>query len=479
MVKAKSIPEVQYSFGLIDEKELFEAMFAGASLRTVFASKHAKSASKGTDRLNAFQFASRAAKELDVAGAKCRSGSFRFSPFLELLKPKGRDKPPRLVGIPTIRDRVILSQLAAYLAAIYPERVPKNLASKYVREIAQDLKGKPLASTWVCATDIQKFYDAINRERLLKLLARRIPSSAAISLIKASLMTPTVPANTPTRRYADFRVEKGIPQGLAISNILAAIYMKDVDEEMKDAGVRYYRYVDDVLMYGDEAPVKAAYKSLRGRLRRRGLSLHAVGSGKTQISTLQEAFGYLGYRFEGGQVTIRESTVERFLQSIAAKFSDFSHNKTRRLEKFKYLDEKRMCAIFLMELNERIAGAIQGNRRYGWIAYFNEITDLELLYRLDDAVAGLFKRLKEFGNSPPSGLKKLRRAYWEMKFRPMDGYVRNYDLITTVAQKLAFLVERGRIGPTEALTDAQIEDRYARYLSRILADMHADESAIY
>lgn len=479
MPSKKSIVEIQYAFGLVNESELFEEMFAGAALYAIFSQKHARSASKGTDRLNGFQFAPRALKELDAAGAKCRTGTFRFSPFLELLKPKGRLKPPRLVGIPTIRDRVILSQLASFLAAVYPERVPKNVASKYVREIAQDLKGRPLNSTWVCGTDIKTFYDSIDTARLLKVLGRRIKCQPALALLKASLATPTVPGNTPKKRYSEFRAETGIPQGLAISNILASIYMKDVDEEMQKLPTTYYRYVDDVLIYGDEAAVRSAYASLQGRLRRRNLELHGLGTGKTQIADLAEPFGYLGYRFQAGTVTIRESTTERFLQSIAAKFSDFVHNKSRRLEKFKYLDEKRLCDIFLMELNERISGAIQEKKRYGWIAYFNEITDLALLYRLDDAIRGMFRRLDEFGNAPPKQLKTLRRAYWEMKFRPLDGYVRNYDVIGTIAQKIAFLAERGRIDPAEALTDEQVEDVFNKYVHKILADMHADEGSVY
>ncbi len=161
------------------------------------------------------------------------------------------------------------------------------------------------------------------------------------------------------------------------------------------------------------------------------------------------------------------------------KFSDFVHNKKRRLEKLKYLDEPRLNDIFLSELNERIAGAISQNQRYGWIAYFNQITDLSLLHRLDSAIEGMFERLGEFQHAPPLGLKKLRRAYFEMKFNPRGGYVRDYDKITTIADMLRLLIDRGRIDPNVALTDAEIREKYEQYVRHVLAAMHADEGSVY
>ena len=132
-----------------------------------------------------------------------------------------------------------------------------------------------------------------------------------------------------------------------------------------------------------------------------------------------------------------------------------------------------------MELNERLTGAISEKKRYGWIAYFNQITDLSLLHRLDRSVAGLFSRLADFKGVAPKELRKLSRSYFEMKFDPEGGYVRNYDKIVTPAERVKFLVERGRIGPLEALTDEQINDRYEKYVAHILSAMHSDEGVLY
>lgn len=463
----------------IDDTALFAALFSATALEAVFKEEFASTTGKGVDRLNGFQFAKNAKGQLTTASVKCLAGRYRFSPFLEVLKTKGRDKNPRLIGIPTVRDRVVLHQLNKFLAALYPERVPKNVAGTYVREISTDLKGKPSAGTWICSTDIKTFYDSIQRDRLLRVLAKRIKSQIALKLVGHALATPTVPKNTRRARHGDYRTDVGVPQGLAISNILASIYMQEVDDVMPTMGITYYRYVDDVLMYGDHDAVQKAFASLRARLKRRGLSLHPLGSGKSHLQQLSKPFSYLGYTFHWPLISVRDSTTERFLQSIAAKFSDYTHNKTRRLERFKYLTPERLKEIFVLELNERVTGAISYKKRYGWIAYFNQISDLKLLHRLDKAIEDMFKRLPDFGSKAPANLKKLRRAYFEMKFNPQGGYVRDYDKITTRVEMLALLTERGRVGPEEALTDEQIRDRYEKYLQHVLAAMHKDEGVLY
>ena len=475
----KSRAEELFAAEVIDQDALFAALFAATMLKERFESDFSRSAGKGTDRLNGFQFAARANTECEVASAKCLEGTYRFAPYLENLKLKGRAKAPRLIGIPTVRDRVVLSQLNRFLAAVFPDRVPKNIASAYVRSVSEDLKTKPPAETWICSTDIMTFYDAIQQDRLMSVLRRKIKSKRALVLVQGALRTPTVPKNTKRSRHSEFRPKRGVPQGLAISNILAAIYMSDVDDAMKKLGVAYYRYVDDVLMYGGKEAVDRALRSLRARLRRRGLSLHSEASGKTSRQPMTMTFGYLGYTFTWPQVSVREATVERFLQSIAAKFSEYVHNKARRLDRFKYLTEARLAEIFLLELNERITGAVSEKKRYGWIAYYNQITDLSLLHRLDRAIARMFRRLPDFGGQAPERLRSLSRAYFEMKFNPRGGYVRDYDKIVTRAEKLTFLQERGRMDPAVTLSDEQINDRYSNYLHHVLAAMHADESAPY
>lgn len=469
-----------YQVGLITEYELFQRMFSPLALEWVFRDRFTTSLAKGIDRINGFQYSGRSAFELEVVSAKCLDGSFRFAPFLEQLKLKGRGKEPRVISIPIVRDRVVLHQLQKYLALIFPDQVPRNVASSYVRQVALDVSSMDSSSSWVCSTDIQKFYDSINQERIVMLVGRKIKSQPVLDLIAHALRTPTVPKNTPRKKHVAYKQEVGVPQGLAVSNILAAIYMADVDQAMRGIpGLHYYRYVDDVLMYGDEKLVHSSFISLKRRLARRGLQLHGLSSEKTKFGPLDQEFSYLGYVFELPEITVRRITVERFLQSVAAKISDFKHNKTKRLEKFKYLTEARLVDIFYLELNEKITGAISQNKRYGWVAYFNQITDEKLLHEMDGAVRRMVSRVPDLVALGTGRLKKLARAYFSMKYDPRGGYVRDYDVVKTTAEKLSFLESRGRVDPAVSLTELQIVERYDHYVRLVLTRMHEDEGEIY
>jgi RNA-directed DNA polymerase len=469
--------QLDFGFAAQAQNQLYAALFSESALNDVFWSRFATTTGKGTDRLNGFQFSKRVSDELSVASAKCLTGTYRFAPYLEKLKTKGHKALPRVIGIPTVRDRIILRQLNTFIANVYPDRVPKNIANGYVRQIVADLQGAP-DSIFVCCTDIKKFYDSVKRERLLKILERGILCKPALRLIARAITAPIVPKNTHRSRHKEFQNEGvGVPQGLAISNILASIYMKEVDEPMLQLGIKYWRYVDDVLIYGKETDVVSAYKSLKSRLRIRGLTLHSLHSGKTHLEPLHVPFGYLGYRFHWPRITVRDSTIENFLQSVAETFSDYIHNSQRRLDNFKYLTHERLRDIFVAELNERITGAISEKRRYGWIS---EISDQALLHRLDRTISAMFKRIPDFNRKAPTSLKRLARAYFEIKFNPLGGYIRNYDKIQTTVEKLNFLIERGRMAPGETfVSDKEINDKYARYLFQSLTSMLPDEGVAY
>ena len=457
----------------------FEELMGPTELIDTFWRKFSTTSSKGIDRTNGPQFGATRIDDLVHASRKALDGSFRFTPYLEVLKPKGRDSHPRLISIPTIRDRVVLHQMKDLLAEAFPECVPRSIAGSIIREIAADLPGHNLATTYVAGCDIRKFYDTLHRDRLMKHLRQRITDQRALQLVHHSIVTPTRPLSARRGDYTPKVTDEGVPQGLATSNIMAAIYISEIDQAMEKFPIRYFRYVDDVLIYGLHDEVVKARKSFVDRARRRGLSVHKEDSGKSHLTKLSEEFRYLGYVFKARAVSVRPVSVENLLQSLAAKFSDFRYNSGRRLSRHQYLTQDRLKQIFLLELNERITGAVRDDRRYGWIAYFSQITDLSLLHKLDSVVRGMFRRLAEFDRKPPQELKSFSRAFFEMKYRPTSGYVRNFNSIRTLPEKMQFLVDRGRMDPNEKLTDSQINDLFERYLERVLRVMQADEARIY
>lgn len=464
--------------------KLLSVFVSEIELKKAFNERFLESGTKGIDRLNGFQFNKKIDEQCSIVNRKCMSGQYQFTPYAEVLQLKGRDKNPRVIGIPTIRDRLVLNQLKHILSHIFPEYVPKNRANTLIHKISREIKNIEVAgdsaTTRVFGCDIVKFYDEIDRDVLLKALQKRIKSKKLLKLIESAITTPTVPRDYRQKDIDKYVSHKGVPQGLAISNILAAIYLAEFDIELGQQKIHYYRYVDDILIFGDAVQVDNSKILVEKRLSELGLKTHpVVDGGKSHLSPLTGQFGYLGYWFHIPKITVRAQTVERFLQSIVGKFSDYTHNKDSRLETYQYLNDERLKEIFLSELNERISGAISEKRRYGWIAYFSEITDLELLRKLDRLVEGFFERLGDFKGKPPATLKKLTRAYYEMRYSPMRGYIHNYDEITTRAQKMDFLTFRGRLDPSKTYSDEEIDDKFDAYRAKVLSDLEPDDGTIY
>ncbi len=158
--------------------------------------------------------------------------------------------------------------------------------------------------------------------------------------------------------------------------------------------------------------------------------------------------------------------------------TDYKYGRESALSRKTYLTVETYRAAFLDELNERISGAISGKRRYGWVAYFSQINDLSVLHNLDNSLRGIVVRNIDLAPNVVS-LKRFSRAYFEIKYRPNAGYVRNYDKFETPAQKLSFLVFRGQVSSDVALTPEQIVEKFEAYRERQLSAMLADEAVVY
>jgi hypothetical protein len=269
-------------------------------------------------------------------------------------------------------------------------------------------------------------------------------------------------------------ISKGIPQGLSISNILAEVYVHEVDESITPMVLAYFRYVDDILMFTQIGTEESKYSQLSATLAPIGLTLsdekHASGPAGAP-------FEYLGYMLELPVISVKHANIGRLLDSLAAYFARYRHGGDPRL-RHGWLDAEARQRIFLDELNERITGAVSENRRYGWLFYFTEINDLSLLYKLDHIVRDLWQRF--IGQTVPPGLKRFARTYHEARFNQLGGYIHNYDRYDTLGAKLDFLVSRGYLDPKSRAqyTPDQVDQMFRRARYRNLVRLEADVGVI-
>lgn len=148
-----------------------------------------------------------------------------------------------------------------------------QLFEGYVRE---DAGGNSV----VLVTDVQNYYENISIEMLTEELLGST-SKLRASPVELVKVRGVIDELRRCLRSWCFKETNGLPQNRDASSIIANLYMAPVDEAMRSAGYRYYRYMDDIRVVAkNKYEARAALQELVTLLRRRGLNVNA---GKTMI----------------------------------------------------------------------------------------------------------------------------------------------------------------------------------------------------
>ncbi len=447
--------------------ESFREAFSGGSLLASYRDKLQGRGGAGRDRITPETFARQIDEHIAVASRKCLAGTYRFTGYAEKLISKGKGKAPRIVSIPTLRDRLVLSQMHRLLKAGFADRVPQDLPNTVVRRAHEHLAGAE-SSARVWRLDLADFFGSVRHSDVVQALVTRGACPELISLVTGALRTPTVGRHQ-TAKGATAPIV-GVPQGLPISNLLAEIAVQEFDNLFKDSAVAAERYVDDLLVIGALQDFQTL--DLKNLKKRFGLSLNPDKSSRLDTPFLpSDSIPFLGYTISASRIAPHPKAVRGIIASLAAEFTSFHRGKRFGPHPIK---EEQQRQAFVEDVNLRITGAVSEHRRYGWAAFYSETTDLSDFFAVDKVVRSLFERSTEFSGLP-SGLKKISRALYEMKHRPDGNYVFNYNRFD-LASKMAYLTMRGYVAPNELTTfgAVRIEEMFSRVQRRKLTQLERD-----
>ncbi len=112
--------------------------------------------------------------------------TYKFSPYVEIIKPKGRDKVPRVISVPTVRDRIVLYALKKILDSAFNDCIRRKLANTYIVDIQKIITRIDPKSLFIVSTDIKNFYGSIDRKILIQIISTRIKSKKNIDINRAS-----------------------------------------------------------------------------------------------------------------------------------------------------------------------------------------------------------------------------------------------------------------------------------------------------
>ena len=232
---------------------------------------------------------------------------------VEIPKPDGG---VRLLGIPTVVDRLIQQALLQVLTPLFDPEFsdfsfgfrPGRSAHDAVKKAHEYISA---GYRYVVDLDLEKFFDRVNHDILMSRVARRVKDKSVLRLIRRYLKAGVMLDGCCVRS------EVGTPQGGPLSPLLANIMLDDLDKELEKRGARFVRYADDCNLY---------VKSLRsGRRVYESVTRFVEGRLKLNVNKEKSAVDrpwkrkFLGFSFTAEKlprIRLAPKTVERFKERV-------------------------------------------------------------------------------------------------------------------------------------------------------------------
>ncbi|MEM6321237.1 MAG: group II intron reverse transcriptase/maturase [Bacteroidota bacterium] len=230
---------------------------------------------------------------------------------VEIPKPNGG---VRLLGIPTVLDRLIQQAIHQQLMVLYEPLCSEHSygfrpGHSALQAIEQASKYISRGYHWVVDIDLKSFFDWINQDRLMQRLHKGIGDKRLLRLIRKYLQAGMLLGGMSQQRTS------GTPQGGPLSPLLSNIVLDELDKELEKRGHAFVRYADDCNIYvksqaAGERVLDSISKFIAQKLK---LKVNEEKSGVRRC----EAVKFLGYKIQpDGGIRVADKSKKRFKDKV-------------------------------------------------------------------------------------------------------------------------------------------------------------------
>jgi RNA-directed DNA polymerase len=316
--------------------------------------------------------------------------------------PQGRNPQAkwgtRTLGIPTVIDRMLQQAIHQWLSPkVEEEFSPYSYGFREGRSAHQAVleaqRNLNEGYEWVVELDMEQFFERVNHERLMSVLAKRIADKRTLKLIRSYLTSGIMEGGVVSPR------REGTPQGSPLSPVLSNVVLHELDEELEARGHRFVRYADDCTVYVKSEKSAARVLDTITNFIEKRLKLK-VNRTKSKVSRPEDST-LLGFSFyqssKGWQIRVAPKSLDR----IKRKLKDKTSRKDPAPLKEKI---KKMEALIL-----------------GWVNYFSIAKGEDTMETLDKWVRtrlrmGIWKQWKQpktrVGNLLRLGIHRNKAYEW-------------------------------------------------------------------
>ena len=230
-----------------DKEHLLERILSPENLLNAYKAVLRNKGCGGIDKMSCEQMLPWVLANKDALIRSLQDGSYRPNPVKRVEIPKDNGKM-RLLGIPTVIDRMVQQAINQTLTPIYERQFSSRSFGFRPRRGCHDaLRGAQkiidAGYEYVVDLDLERFFDTVSHSKLIEILSRTIKDGRVVSLIHKYLRSGVM------NKGVFEMSEEGTPQGGPLSPLLSNIMLNELDKELEHRGLPFVRYADDSMIF--------------------------------------------------------------------------------------------------------------------------------------------------------------------------------------------------------------------------------------